>query len=134
MRLPQALGSTRSPPRSPHASPTQQGVWSRASLELRFHFTLGNGEQAPASSHLGPHRIPFLRCPDSLMISKTKTKGKWEKQEAKTISLGRTQNRPSQSGENPKRRGYYWQVLAGACKGFNVQRGETVHMYAALYN
>lgn len=36
--------------------------------------------------------------------------------------------------ENPKSQGYYWQVLARACKGFNVQRGETFHTYSALYN
>lgn len=47
-------------------------------------------------------------------------------------SLGRTQYQPSQSTENPESWGYYWQVLARACKGFNVQRQDISHVLCVI--
>lgn len=88
-----------SPPRLTNSKGSFVTDFTRA--RVPFHM-LGNGEKVPASAHLGPYCIPFLSSPHSLMISKNKKKSKWEKQEVKCISLGRTQNRPSQSREPRK--------------------------------
>ena len=53
----QAVGSTRSPPRSPHASPTQRGVLSRTSLELWFHFTRRAMVNECRPRHISGHTV-----------------------------------------------------------------------------